>query len=72
MRFSSPVAARVRGDRRAEQRDLRRAGIAPYSKVLVLAVPVGKVVEQIDHWLPHMDLAVTPHPFPGLPRRVTA
>ncbi len=23
-------------------------------------------------WLPHMHLAVTAHPFPGLPRRVTA
>jgi len=47
---------------------VRGAGIAPHGKVLVPGVCIRKVVEQIDHRLPHLLLAVTAHPFPRLPR----
>src|SRR5579859_1461867 len=47
------------------------AGVAPHGEVLVPGVRVGQVAEQIDHRLPHPRLAVTPHSFPRLPRRLT-
>ncbi|HET7015584.1 MAG TPA: hypothetical protein VFI65_16825 [Streptosporangiaceae bacterium] len=33
-------------------------------------VGVGEVVEQIDHRLAHLPLAVAPQPLPRLPRRL--
>src|SRR5487761_1499967 len=35
-------------------------------------VYVREVVEQVDHRLPHLLLAVTPYPLPRLPRRLAA
>ena len=51
---------------------VRHAGVTPHREVLVPGVNVRKVVEQIDHRPAHLLLAVTPYPFPRLPRRLAA
>src|SRR5215469_5344971 len=48
----------------------RGAGVAPDGKVLVPGIRVCEVVEQIDHRLSHLHLALPPDPFPHLPRRL--
>ena len=45
---------------------VRGAGVPPHREVLIPGVYVRKVVEQVDHWLPHLFLALTPYPLPRL------